>query len=606
MGVWAKGRGHTADSVANVARYIPRARIPWQPSQFHRENLTVDDMTKMWGRGRYRTGYGNYNSGYSTEKTKTLEDTTIQMIPKHELEKYMPDISLGPKALVTPVSLMSARNGHRVTHDMLHSYDPYVGRHVKPAMVDHDNINPHDSAFVGLNAAALDCRSRIHRWLRRGPFFQEDHYFRRYVTPDGVAVASPAEASLFKRIVRLASKGHFKGACEEYRKITSVAPVEVYRALTAACVPNGNLGDAISIFEEGNSKLFYVARDGEVLWNLMSCAITAKNRPRVVWIYNVMRGRYFENKLVRAEIDPVWQYRIVAKGLVFLLDTNATEEARVLYSYLQEQQMLAYDLEMRQGNILREAIAAGKAVSLSTTALDELPVAKDTRSIAPAIVEAVKESMEPHELPLHSTAVASRVDDSLAWLQQQFSDIDVAAVMRLARFRGRKDLMAKDQDAYITRTVQWLQALSQANEDVSAKPLSYLRKSKPSTIHDNLRVAWIPDNHANTKLLPNEQKMSFFFKKGARFVTETFPIAGKSIRSMYLAQQPVQTEVSAALDFTSGGKGLGEVDYQPRIVHIGVPATSQQPIVENLPAGTTTVASMGTTVAIPSPEEPMF
>lgn len=75
----------------------------------------------------------------------------------------MPDISIGSKALVTPVSLMNARAGHRVTHDLLHSYDKHIGRVQTDAVVDHDNINPYDPNHVGLNAATVGSAARIYR-----------------------------------------------------------------------------------------------------------------------------------------------------------------------------------------------------------------------------------------------------------------------------------------------------------------------------------------------------------------------------------------------------------------------------------------------------------
>lgn len=524
---------------------------------------------RLWGRGRYRSGYGNYNSGYSTEKTKVLEDSTVQIIPKHELEKYMPDISLGPKSLVTPISIMSARNGHRVTHDMLHSYDPHIGALEKQAVVDHDNITPRDDVgFVGLNAATLDCRGRIYRWLRRGPFFQEDHYFRRYVS-GGLEKAPPQEISLFKRVVRLAGKGRLKAACEEYRKITTAPPVEVYRALTAACIPHGNLGDAVSIFEDGNSKLFFVARDGEVLHNLMSTAVSAKNRPRIMWVFNVMRGRFFENSFVRAEIDPLWQYRVTVRGLTWLLDNNCAEEARVLYGFLVEKKLLDSDLQVRLGHQMKDALAAGKSVALSPDALEDLSLMKAARSLAASLQSAVQESHESFEVALHEVPTPTRKNDSLQWLEQKFPDVDVLAVLRLARFRGRRDLVTRpeDQELFLQRCAGWLYTLSERQEQAEGKPLTYLRKSKPSAINENVRVAWIPELQKKGRLLPSEMNMKFSFKSGARFVQETFPAAGVTLASKFLAMQPIQTEVSAAIDFTRPAPASAPT---PRLIHASI------------------------------------
>jgi hypothetical protein len=551
ISVFAKGRGHGHEKVTNVGRYVPMARTPWQPSHFGRKNLTKEDLARVWGRGRYRTGYANVNSGYSTEKSKVIEDNTVHMIPKHELEKYMPDISLGPKSLVTPISLMSARGGHRVTHDMLHSYDAHIGELEKPAVVDHNNIIPQDNInFVGLNAATLDCRGRIYRWLRRGPFFQEDHYFRRYVAPGGLEKAPTQEVSLFKRVVRLAGKGRLKGACEEYRKITTVPPVEVYRALTAACIPHGNLGDAISVFEDGNSKLFFVARDGEVLHNLMSTAVTAKNRPRVMWVFNIMRGRYHENKFIRAEIDPLWQYRITVRGLTWLLDNGCAEEARVMYTFLAEKKMLDSDLQIRLGQQMKDALAAGQPISLTDQGLNDLAVMKAVRALSANLRSAVQETQESFEAALHESQ-AGREDSGLEWLQQKFLDVDVLAVMRLARYRGRRDLFAKpeDQELFFTRCTEWLYLLSERQEQAEGKPLTYLRKSKPSAINENIRIAWAPELQKKTRLLPSEMGMVFGYKSGTRFVHETFPASGATLASKFLALQPIQTEVTAAVDF---------------------------------------------------------
>lgn len=365
-GVFSKGRPTGHPAATSILRYIPRPRVPWQPSKFGRANLDESDLDRLWSRGRYRNGPGNYNSGYSTEKTHVMEDSTVPMIPKKELEKYMPDISIPEgKALVTPISLMSARHGHRVTHDMLHSYDPYIGRLQKPAVVDHENISVYDPNRVGLNAATLDSRGRIYRWLRRGPFFQEDQYFRRSTMPQRNGSLPPPtvqEVPLIKKIIRLANQGKLKEACEAYRQLTSVPPVEVYRALTAACIPSAQLADAVAIFEDGNSQMFYAARDGEVLLNLMRCAVKAKHRVRVMWVWNIMCGRYYEDVLVRAEINTVWRFRISLLALTFLLDTHAGEEARTVYRYMAQEQLLNGDLHARFGQAMKSALKEGKGL----------------------------------------------------------------------------------------------------------------------------------------------------------------------------------------------------------------------------------------------------
>ncbi|KAH9600742.1 hypothetical protein LSM04_003826 [Trypanosoma melophagium] len=580
-GVFNKGRGVGHEAATSVLRYIPRPRVPWQPSRFARANLTPDDLAKLWGRGRYRSGPGNYNSGYSTEKTHVLEDRTVSMIPKHELEKYMPDISIGPKALVTPVSLMSARNGHRVTHDMIHSYDPHVGRLDKPAVVDHENITVEDPNRVGLNAATLDCRGRIHRWLRRGPFFQEDQYFRRSVklNRDGTVPAATHEVPLMRKIIRLAQRGHLKAACEEYRRVTTVPPVEVYRALTACCIAGKRIADAVAIFEDGNAKLFYVARDGEVLYNLMKCAIRAKHRVRVMWVYNVMRGRYYENVVVRAEVDPIWRYRISMLALEYLLDHSCAEEAAAVYSYLMEDNMLQCDVHVRIGHHMREALAAGKTVALSDDLMRATSLVKDVESVAPEVAREVyrrhMEVLRSHDAkddnnnnnnkgerkenslwsahgPLGLVEPSSA--EAMMWLQQRFSDINIASILRWARFHHGKDLMAKDRSKYLTRAVGWIELLSKQSQRVEESPLTYMRKSKPLQLdtNRNVRVAWqtpITKKDGAPRLLAREEGYTFHHSEHTRFVTETYRHPGETLQSRFLALQPVHKEVSAKEDF---------------------------------------------------------
>ncbi|KPI87460.1 hypothetical protein ABL78_3449 [Leptomonas seymouri] len=588
IGVFTKGRGTGHTSATSVLRYIPRARVPWQPSRFGRENLAEDDLARLWGRGRYRTGPDNFNSGYSTEKTHSMEDKSVSIIPKHELEKFMPDISLGPKALVTPVSLMSARNGHRVTHDLLHSYDPYIGRLQKPATVDHDNITVEDPNRVGLNAATLDCRGRIYRWLRRGPFFQEDHYFRRStkLQRDGQLAVAVHEVPLMQRIVRMARRGQLKLACEEYRKATSVPPVEVYRALTAACVPGAKLADAISIFEDGNARLFYVARDGEVLYNLLRCAIRAKHRVRVMWVYNVMVGRHYENVVVRAEVDPIWRYRIASRALEYLLDHSAGEEARVVYTYLADSQLLDCDLYVRLGHVMQQALQEGKTVHVQPEALEGRALAQNAIAVAPQVAAAVyaryAETMREEggatrpawtdaqgwSLTNPATTKADvDANAAVAWLKSSFPDIDPIAILRLARFRrNAKDLMAKDRPAYVQRAAQWVELLSTAHQAREEAPLTYLRKSRPSLTNANVRVAWLPERQRAHALLASDEGFKFAFAgPQSRFVEETFTYAGNTLQGRYLAQQPIHREVTASVDLSGGHAEDGSGVLQPRL-----------------------------------------
>ena len=178
------GKGTTPSNVVDVLRYVPRIRDNMQNYRVRRQNMLTEDLNRFWDAGRSKKY--SLKKGYSMPNSSAnIEGSEVPMIPRQELEKYMPDIHLGPKALVTPVSLMHARHGHRVTHDFIHAYDPHIGAVDKPAWVDHDNVTPHDPNHVGLHPSVLFSAGRIYRWLRRSPFSQEVSYFRRYVAPQG-------------------------------------------------------------------------------------------------------------------------------------------------------------------------------------------------------------------------------------------------------------------------------------------------------------------------------------------------------------------------------------------------------------------------------------
>lgn len=650
-GVFSKGKpvGHPAATA--ILRYIPRPRVPWQPSAFRRANLDEADLARLWARGRYRDGPGNFNSGYSTEKTHVLEDHSVDIIPKHELEKYMPDISIpGSKALVTPVSLMSARNGHRITHDMLHSYDPHIGRLGKAAVIDHDKITVEDPNRAGLNAATLDCRGRIYRWLRRGPFFQEDHYFRRSIQlrRDGPVPVDPHEAPLMRSIIQLAERGQLKEACERYRSVTSVPPVEVYRALMSACVPQAQLADAIAIFEDGNAKLFYVARDGEVLYHLMHCAIQARHRARVMWVFNIMCGRFYENVLVRAEITTRWRFRIARLALEFLLDAQAGEEAKAIYRYLADEQLLDADLAIRLGHSMEAALKAGETLpclkfpqsrgfssvletqdgevvvsSKADTAVYEgLALQRNARRMLPSVAAAVYQdylerlqidhpasalwseaaAVQPPPVPAEGSSESREEAEerSLCWLEGFYSDIAVLAVIRHARYRlERVDLLLDNEKraTYVQRVVGWLGLLSPRCESREEEPMPYLRKSRPSLTNEKVRVAY--QSGPQTRLLASEEGYGFYYSSDMRAVEETFAQSGTrdSIRSMYLAQRPVHHEVSVVTDMLKAGEEQQLLPESIRLPH-AVPLGNQlhASVVQSLQVGgatttTTTAAS---------------
>jgi hypothetical protein len=657
MAMFAKGRGHGSESAMKVLKYIPRARTPWQPSAFYRKNLTLEDLTKFWNSGRAKLGAGHYNSGYSTIQQHVVDDQNVEMIPKHELEKYMPDISIGPKALVTPVSVMSARAGHRVTHDLLHSYDAHIGAVEKDARVDHDNISPLDPNRQGLHGTALDCRGRIYRWLRRGPFFNEDQFFRRYVTVENATssekdVEVPQEATLHKQIIRMCKQGDLKSACEVYRKLTHPPTVHVYRALTAACVPHGQIADAVAIFEDGNARLFFIARDGEVLLNLMNAAIVAKNRSRIMWTLNVARGRYYENHLVRAEVDPFYTYRMAVAAMTFFLENGCGEEARSVYRALQADGMLLYDVyvklgqQMQQlllGSVKSSAEGSGGGESEDNTSnnnnnnnkslpkfnekalVESCSLQQNALNFGPLIADAVAQLAH---LPL-SKQLRAELDvpkRSLQWLSQRFPDVDVLFVARLARFKGDTDLMAlEEQTVFANRCAQWLEVLSARYDEANGQPLPYLRKSKGSAAMKTVRVAWLPERRKPQRMQPGELGFTFHFSPTTRFVDESFPQVPPgdvSIQSQFLAIQPTQVEVSCSVDFAdekrkkkdaigSGGGGVLASPCGSKILHPSVFASSAAVMIstEQKPAaggGASTPNSARNLSTVERAAEPLF
>ena len=572
----------------SALRYIPKARVPWFPTEFRRENLTNADIARSWSRGRRHLGPGHFNSGYSTETTIKYESQTIPITPKSELQKFMPDIYFGPKAYVTPVSVMSARAGHRITHDLIHSYDPYISRFRKYELqpIDHDNITPHDTPHAGLHPDIISCRARIYRWLRRGPFSTEDWYFRRVTVPNAEPVLQPQDAPTARGVIRLAQKGRLKEACELYRRFTSVPPVEVYRELIAACVPDGLLAEAVAIFEDG-ARLLYQARDAGVFKHLLDVAIAADHVPRVMWVYNLVRGTFFENIVARRKVEPLWVYQLSIRAMEYLLDAKAGEEARTIYRFLSENAYLRYDLYIRMGTQLRAAIVENKPLSFTDATLDSLPLAQAAISVQSKVLSVFFASLSPEQKSIYQ--YSSELPTTLA---DVFEDVDVPFVLRQARFEGNEDLMANNLERFVSRALQWLSLLScQPRRDSGALP--YLRKSKPTAVSPNLRIAAPLDVSAKPKLLPSEDSFTFAFSNATRFVTETFPSVGESLESRYLALQPIHVEV-------------------PGYVDVRVPQPPSAPAISMLHhscfagSGSAAVAERGpsgATVATPQPDE---
>lgn len=548
-----------------IAKYLPAIRTPYHPHSFNRNNVNEDEFQqRFWLRGRGYTGPGHPNSGYfSGSKTYNMWDTQVPFIPKQELEKFMPDINLGPKALVTPVSVMSARHGHRVTHDLLHSYDRFVGKYhsFENPVVDHDNITVQDPKHVGLHADTLGCRARIFRWLRRGPFFNEDHYFRRSAQgPRGIRVDSEHERPLYAKIVHLAQRGQLKAACEEYRRAAFIPPVEVYRALTHACISKAKLADAVAIYEEGSSRLLYTARDYEVIRNVMLTAIAADHAPRVMWIYNSARGTFHENVVVRAPLERHQLFRLASTALEFMLDKGRTAEARTLLSFIEEDGLADFDLHEQVGIAMRAALEAGKKINVSDAHVEETAAQKAARLMAAEVARVIHSELHADLKHFaHDGAGAVGLD----WLQSFLgADLNVLFALRLARLENGVDLIKVNRERYVARACHWLKQLSeQYQQRVVHTPLPLLRKSKPSAINPNLRVAADPAMQRRKRLTPTADGFSFFYGgETTRFVTESYPQRGETLQSQFLALQPTYANAVGIVEQDGGRLVADDLD----------------------------------------------
>jgi hypothetical protein len=555
-GIFSKGIPTNPNaSATKVLKYLPRPRSPMRPSTFRRENVEEATLKQHWAQGRLDGGQEIRNY-YNPAPSLQVNDTEAKLIPKRELEKFMPNIYLGPKAYVTPVTLMSARDGQRVTHDLIHSYDSFIGGRggwLAENQVDHDNIHPLDPKFAGLHTDAIGCRARIYRWLRRGPQSEEYNYFKRHVQQKSLAEeGAKKEAGLYRKIIRLAKKGKLKEACEAYRTAEFVPPVEVYRALVAACVPGAFLADAIQIYQDGD-KLIYKSRDHEVFHSLMECAVRAENVPRVMWVFDQMLGTKKVRDFSKVLIDPLWQYQIACRGLSFVLDRGCRNEAMTFYRFLVDSNLIDFDLEVQRGVDVRALLEAGKPVDLAALPTSGLKLSKDLATALPTMAIQVYKSLSAESQALHAPPPGS--DPSVQWLLSYYSDLNVQALLRLARYQGGADLMAARPQQYIDRAVEWLRTLS-SRTLLEGRPLPYLLKSHPSHASANLRVVALPKSvtELRTKpatVTPTEAGARFFYDPNMSAVEETYPAMSNTLESRMLARQPIHRALPPALNWAT-------------------------------------------------------
>ena len=459
--IFQKGRPtYPSSKGTSILKYLPRPRVPYQPSTFRRENLELNDLKRLWQRGRIGSGR-DLQAYYSTEKTMTRYGHTVNKIPKHELENFMPNIDLGPKALVTPTSLMSTRDGHRVTHDLIHSYDPHIGRRDggTDAEVNHDNITPYDNDNVGLHGDTISSRARIYRWMRRGPQFNEFHYFNREVAPILTSTKTKqggkAETRLYKKIIRLATKNKLKAACEEYRRCTYIPPVQVYRALLSACIAGGLIADAVAIYTDGD-QLHAVTRDAECYNSLLLTAINANNIPRIMWIVNEMMGQFWHSDFMRTRIEPLFICQILNIALEYLLDAEQVAEATTVYKFLRDHNGLDVDLHIRMGAEIKKLFDDNKVVNIDSLNYNDLAIEKTVDIVLPEVAIGVYKS-------LVSSGIEIKVKPSVEWLLEYCMSINIRALLRLGRFiQSKLDLLTTDQPHYLARVVNWIVLLTKS------------------------------------------------------------------------------------------------------------------------------------------------
>jgi hypothetical protein len=406
------------------------------------------------------------------------------------------------------------------------------------AHIDHQKIDPRDPNHLGLHPDTISSRAALYRWFRRGPFFNESNYMRRYIfrSRGRVPVYAEAEAGLHGKIIRLAQSGDVKGASEEYRRLTHVPPVTVVRALVAACVPGALLADAVAVYEDAKA-LSYVGRDAQVYQSLMAVAVRAKHAERVMWVHDEAVGTWSENVHVRAAMEPLQLYELTATALEFLLDRDGCEEAaRQLYAYLAAQGLVDADVHLALGAAMQQTLLGAEgSIALPTAA---------TAASCALNVDAER------SLALVHAALVKAVPAAAVWAAQP-SDLELACgdvsatfVARLARFSHGDDLLTRDAAAFGARAAKWLIALSPSLQRLCAPPVPYLLKSRaahPDTDSSLLRIAVAP-----SAVRAARASTALYFDPAARYFKEHMPSMPKDPRGVdkFLVRTPVHAPVA--------------------------------------------------------------
>eukprot|EP00760_Papus_ankaliazontas_P011777 PhM_4_TR15031/c0_g1_i1/m.61485 len=579
------------EATRKVLKYSPGPRRAWLPSAINRENLLPETLEKEWSNSRGRHGPGHINSGYSKLKEIQWEDNPSPITPVHELSKFMPDITIEENIHSTPVSLMHARNGHRVTHDLIHSYDPVISQlekyPTKPRLIDHDKITPQDEMRFGLHPQTIGSRSRIFRYLRRAPFSDEKNYYNHYVQPFD---APPAEVALRNDIVEFANKDAIEEASNVYRKLTHPPTVEVYRAMMGCCERLGLLADAVALFDDGYRVNRKTVRDPLVIQSYLQTALNVHHPARVMRILAYVVGNRTDNLIYRSEVSDEWKHRLSLKALTYYLANNFSTEARSVYDWMSSNNLLNWDNYESMAQEVAALLADDKKSAVDFDLTDK-PFRGNTKEHVGLLT-----SYHARYCYLHKAGGTW----SVSWLEKQFSGIDVDFVLRLAANVVGGD--GKSSDLIVQTAHNYLLQLHpKAQRSSNHALLPYLKKSKPSKNNPNIRTVPHTGELEVRRRLPYEEGYVFGFTNNTRFVVESYP-ALVSFDNVHkrLGRRAIQKEAPLQTWFSSVRSEEEAVKKQPDAPQAPSPPTA-------VPATpTTTGGSPYSTTTTTSSSEPVM
>ena len=550
------------DPTRRILKYLPPPRRPWHPSTFRRENVTQEQLQIEWSKSRTRHGPGYINSGYSTAKEHVFDDYSTPPTPIHELVKFMPDIRV-PGLHSTPESLMHVRNGHRVTHDLIHSYDGFVSGHKKygpkgerdPQLIDHDNISPMDEGFHGIHPSVFGSRARIYRYLRRPPYSEERMYYRRYVAP---FPAPPSERRMQQEIIRLCDEEkNLEAACATYRLLVHRPTAEVVTAMLKCCGYWGLLSDAAALYLDVSGTDRKMARETSVLSAYLDVALQVNHPQHVLTVLGIVHGTKTDNFRYR-EVPSTIKYELGRRALVWML-TKSYPHARTVYKWLYDQKLLNYDVEEVAGNKIGELLT--EVMTRSETS------ESDNDSVAESITDLLSENnlVVQQKISQKILLLVTQIHMeytfchegtfTITWLEREFFPIDLHAVVRLSRDVARAqrsnatDIAVHEgeevSDVDIAYSVHKILLLLSPDlrRPSQSSLLPYLHKSKPSRHNPNVRVVPAAEELQHRGLLPFQAGYSFYHdKNGAvRTVTESYPILDSTnVAQMYHGRDAVQ------------------------------------------------------------------